>query len=199
MHWRTEQDQAQGRTMDQGQVGSHPPLSADALTTQRWGTRAEVKVGKEKVRFSLKSLRDRSVSKSFVTTTHIHIYPQTTGSLSPSRRKNIASYIKKLHIETPSMDRCCPSDLISILQKYERLEVFIDLRSVRSGFGFVDVGAGGGLHRSQIGVDKENAPTDPERVPVTVVLICSLNLVLQVLLIPSSKPYSIQQLIKNRH
>ena len=165
VHWRTEQIQAQGRRMGQGQVGSHPPLSVDALKTQRCGTHMEVKIGKEKVGFSLKRLRDRSVSKSSVTTTHIHIHPQTTGSFSPSRRKNIASYIRKLHIETPSMDRCCPSDLISILEKCERLEVFIDLRSVRSGFGFVDVGVGDGLHRSRIGVGKGNAPTDPERVP----------------------------------
>jgi hypothetical protein len=158
VHWRTEQGEAQGR---QGQVASHPPLSADALTTQRRGTHTEVKIGKEKVGFSLKRLRHRSVSKSSMTTTHIHIHPQTTGSFSPSRRRNIASYIKKLHIETPSMDRCCPSDLISILEKCERLEVFIDLRSVRSGFGFVDVGVGDGLHRSRIGVGKENAPTYP--------------------------------------
>jgi hypothetical protein len=139
--------QAQGRRMAQGQ---------DALTTQRWGAH---KVGKEKVGFSLKRLRDRSVSKSSMITTHIHIHPQTT---PPSRRKNIASYIKKLHIETPSMDRCCPSDLISILHKCERLEVFIDLRSVRSGFAFVDVGVGGAFHRSRIGVGKENTPTDPD-------------------------------------
>ena len=164
VHSRTEQGQAQGRRMGQGQVGIHPPLSADALSTQRWGAHTEVKVGKEKVGFSLKRLWDRSVSNSSVTTTHIH--PQTTGSFSPSRRKNIASYIKKLHIETPSMDRCCPSDLISILEKCDRLEVFIDLRSVRSGFGFVDVGVGGGLDRSRIGVVKENLPRGPKRVTV---------------------------------
>ena len=163
-HLRTEQSQAQGR-MGQGKVGSHSSLSADALTTR---THTEVKVSKEKVGFSLKRLRVRSDSKSSVTTTttHTHIHPQTTASFSPSRRKNIASYIKKLHIETPSMDRCCPSDLISIVEKCERLEVFVDLRSVRSGFGFVDVGVGGGLHRGRIGAGKENAPTDPERVMV---------------------------------
>ena len=164
VHSRTEQGQPQGRRMRQGQVGTHPPMSADALTTQRWGTHTEVKVGNEKVGFSLKRLRDRSVLKSSVTTTHVHIHPQRIGSFSTSRRKNIASYIKKLHIETPSMDRCCPSDLISILEKCERLEVFIDLRSVRSGFGFVDVGVGGGFHRSRIGMGKENVPADPERV-----------------------------------
>ena len=156
VNWSTEQGQAQGIRMGQGQVGT------DALTTQKWGAH---KIGKEKVGFNLKRLRDRSVPKSSMITTHIHIHPQTTPSFSLSRCKNIASYIKKLHIETPSMDRCCPSDLISILEKCERLQVFIDLRSVRSGFGFVDVGVGGGFHRSRIGVGKENAPTDPEYVP----------------------------------
>jgi hypothetical protein len=162
VHWRTEQGQAQGRRMGHGQVGGHPSLSAAAHTTQRRRT-ITVKAGKEKVGFSLKRLWDRSYSKESKpsVTTYTHIHPQTTGSFSPSRRKNIASYIKKLHIETPSMDRCCPSDLISILKKCERLEVFIDLRSVRSGFGFVDVGVGG---RSRI-MGKENAPTDPEHVP----------------------------------
>ena len=165
VHSRTEHSQPQGRRMRQDQVGTHPPLSAGTLTTQRWATHTEVKVGKEKVRFSLERLRDRSVFKSSVTTTHIHhIHPQKTGSFSTSRRKNIASYIKKLYIETPSMDRCCPYDLISILEKCERLEVFIDLRSVRSRFGFVDVGVGGEFHRSRIGVGKENVPAHLERV-----------------------------------
>ena len=163
VHSRTEQGQAQGRRMGQGQIGSYPPLSADTLTTQRWGTHTEVEAGKEKAGFSLRRLRSCSFSKSSVTTTHIHILPRTTSSFSPSHRKNIASHIKKLHIETPSMDRCCPSDLISILEKCERLEVFIDLRSVRSGFGIVDVGVSDGFHRSRIGVAKENMPT--ERVP----------------------------------
>ena len=162
-HPRTEQ----GKRIGQGQVGNHPPLPADALTTRRWGTtHTEVKVSKEKVGFSFKRLRDRSDSKTSVTTTtYTHIHPRSTASLSPSRRKNIASYIKKLRIETPSMDRCCPSDLISILEKCERLEVFIDLRSVRSGFGFVDVGVGGGFHASRIGVGKENAPERAMVVP----------------------------------
>ena len=161
-HGRTEQGQAQGRRMGQGQVGTHTQSSADALATQKWGTHTKVKVGKKKVGFSLKHFRDRSDSKPSMTTAYAHSHLQTTGSFSPSRRNNTASYIKKLHIETPSMDRCCPSDLISILKKCERLEVFIDLRSVRSGFGFVDVGVGG---RSRIGVGKENAPTDAEHVP----------------------------------
>ena len=162
VHLRTEQGQTHGGRME---PGTYPPLSADALTTQRWGTHTEIEVSKEKHGFSLKRLRNRSVSKSSVTTTHIHIHPHTTSSSPPSRPKNIASYIKKLHIETPSMDRCCPSDLISILEKCENLEVFIDLRSVRSGFGFVDVGVGGEWHRGRIGVGKEYMPTDLERIP----------------------------------
>ena len=161
VHPRTEQGRAQGKRMGQGQVGSHPPLSADALTTQRWAMHTEPKVGKEKFGISVKRLRNRTVSKSVVTTTHIHIQP--TGSFSSSRRKNILSYIKKLHIETPSMDKCSPSDLISILEKCEQLEVFIDLRSVRSGFGFVDTGVGGGFYRSRTEVRKENVQTDQER------------------------------------
>ena len=159
VHSRTDQGQAQERRMGQGQGGSHPSLSADALTTQRCGTHTEVQVAK-KVGFSLKGLRNRSLSKSSVNNTHI---PRTTHSFSLSRSKNIASYIKKLHIETPSMDKCCPSDLISILEKCEQLEVFIDLRSVRSRFGFVDVGAGGDLQTGRIGVGKENLPTEPDR------------------------------------
>ena len=162
-HSRAEQGQAQALRTGREQIGSYPPLSADALITQRLDTRTDVDAGKEKHGFSLKRLRNRSVSKSSVITTHVHIHPHTPASFSPSRRKNIASYIKKLHIETPSLDRCCPSDLISILEKCERLEVFIDLRSVRSGFGFVDVGVGDRLHRNRTGVGKEKLPRDSER------------------------------------
>ena len=153
LHPGIEQGQAQGSRKGQER---HPPVSADALITQRLDNHTEVDVGKEKLGFSLKRLRNRPVSKSSVITTQIHIHPHTTTSFSPSRRKNIASYIRKLHIETPSLDRCSPSDLISILEKCERLEVFIDLRSVRSGFGFVDVGIGDRSHRKRIGVGKEN-------------------------------------------
>ena len=135
----------------------------------------DAKLAKEKVGFALNRLRDRSDSKSSATlpfpAKHTHIHPQTTGSFPLSRRQNIASYIKRLHIETPSMDKCSPSDLISILARCEQLEVFVDLRSVRSGSGFVDVGSirvGGGLESGRISVGKENTPVDPERVPGSV-------------------------------
>jgi hypothetical protein len=70
-----------------------------------------------------------------------------SNGLFPTRRKNTASYIKKLHIETPSMDGRRPSDLISMLERCEQLEAFVDLKSARSGFGLVGVGVGGGLNR----------------------------------------------------
>jgi hypothetical protein len=145
---RTEQGEEQARRIAQG---------------------PDAKVGKEKVAFALNRLRNRSDSKSSATLPFPHVHPQTTGSFPLSRRQNIASYIKRLHIETPSMDKCSPSDLISILARCERLEVFVDLRSVRSGSGFVDVGGirvGGGLESGRISVGKEDTPIEPEPVSV---------------------------------
>ena len=120
------------------QAEQEQPMRAGHTTmdAHKWST---VKaLGKEKLKnagFRLKHLCHKSDPKPSLS---LPLHNNTT--LSPSRRKNIASYIKKLHIETPSMDRCCPFDLMSILQKCERLQVFTDLRGVRSGFGFVGVG-----------------------------------------------------------
>lgn len=135
----TEKGQEQSRHLGQGQA----PLSPNAVVCKEKG-------------FGLKRFRDRSDSTALpLATTHA----QSTSSLPLSRRKNIASYIKKLYIETPSMDKCSPSDLILILERCERLEMFIDLRSVRSGFGFVDVGRAQPDCRMKAG--KESAPVDP--------------------------------------
>ncbi|KAF8060696.1 hypothetical protein FPV67DRAFT_1564063 [Lyophyllum atratum] len=40
-------------------------------------------------------------------------------------------YIRRLHIETPSLERCCPVDLRTILDCAPRLVVYSDYRSVR--------------------------------------------------------------------
>ncbi|KAG5641559.1 hypothetical protein DXG03_004772 [Asterophora parasitica] len=48
---------------------------------------------------------------------------------SPSSSKG--RYIRRLHIETPSLERCCPTDLRIILDCAPRLVVYSDYRSVR--------------------------------------------------------------------
>ena len=139
-----------------GQSGQKEEGSVDALTT-----RVVAKQKQRKVGFALKPLKrardSPPCSKSPVS-------PTTTTPL-PSQRKNIAPYIKKLHIETPSMDRCCLIDLMSILKRCERLEVLIDLRSIRTGFGFVGVGAGRppGLLDGKEPPVKPNTPKYSER------------------------------------
>ena len=140
-----------------GLVGGHQeegPVASLPVDTHK-----SAPVGKQKqskVGFALKSLkRVRDCPHS-----HLPISPAP----SPSRRKNVASYIKKLRIETPSIDRCCLIDLMSILERCERLEVLIDLRSIRTGFGFVGVGAG-----RPVGFDwkgppiKQHTPSHSER------------------------------------
>ncbi|KAF5376930.1 hypothetical protein D9615_007338 [Tricholomella constricta] len=47
----------------------------------------------------------------------------------PSSSKG--KYIRRLHIETPSLERCCPIDLRTILDCAPRLVVYSDYRSVR--------------------------------------------------------------------
>ncbi|KAF8805915.1 hypothetical protein BYT27DRAFT_7191829 [Phlegmacium glaucopus] len=153
-----------------GRDRCHAPLAADAITT-KWGSHTEVRaVGKEKKKrlgFSLKRSRDLqppSGSQSSALIPHGRLArTPVTSSRQPhpqnrSKRKNVASYIKKLYIETPSMDKCCSIDLLFILERCERLEVFVDLRSVRTGFGFVGVQTVGGLDWSQKGNVKKNAP-----------------------------------------
>ncbi|PPQ76433.1 hypothetical protein CVT26_013003 [Gymnopilus dilepis] len=53
------------------------------------------------------------------------------GSDSPTSPSNVGRFIRRLHIETPSMEKCSPHDLLIILQYAPLLEVFEDYRSVR--------------------------------------------------------------------
>ncbi|KAF5312943.1 hypothetical protein D9619_003833 [Psilocybe cf. subviscida] len=60
----------------------------------------------------------------------------TSTLLSPAARmerswSDIGRFILHLHIETPAMDRCSPHDLLIILAKCPRLQVFADYNSVR--------------------------------------------------------------------
>lgn len=41
------------------------------------------------------------------------------------------AYIRRLHIETPSLERCCPADLRTVLDYAPQLVVYSDYRSVR--------------------------------------------------------------------
>uniref|UniRef100_A0A8H8CEC0 Uncharacterized protein n=1 Tax=Psilocybe cubensis TaxID=181762 RepID=A0A8H8CEC0_PSICU len=52
-------------------------------------------------------------------------------TISQVRSCNPGIHIRALHIETPSMERCSPHDLLLILQHCPRLETFVDARSVR--------------------------------------------------------------------
>jgi hypothetical protein len=44
---------------------------------------------------------------------------------------DVGRHIRRLHIETPALDKCSPHDLLLILQHCPNLEVFSDYRSVR--------------------------------------------------------------------
>jgi hypothetical protein len=69
--------------------------------------------------------------------------PLSVKTLHPTSRNSTSKLLQWI-----VQDRCCLSDsILEKSQKCERFEVFIDLRSVRSGFG-VDIGVrvGGGLH-----------------------------------------------------
>jgi hypothetical protein len=44
---------------------------------------------------------------------------------------DVGRHIRRLHIETPALDKCSPHDLLLILQHCPSLEVFSDYRSVR--------------------------------------------------------------------
>ncbi|PFH46330.1 hypothetical protein AMATHDRAFT_7957 [Amanita thiersii Skay4041] len=50
---------------------------------------------------------------------------------SDIRTPNLGHFIKHLHIETPTMGRCCPSDLRVIIDRAPCLTVYSDYRSVR--------------------------------------------------------------------
>ena len=66
--------------------------------------------------------------------------PTTTRPCRPSRSSfssqgnalaDVGCHIRRLHIETPPLDKCSPHDLLLILQHCPNLEVFSDHRSVR--------------------------------------------------------------------
>lgn len=51
------------------------------------------------------------------------------GILASTPTKGI--YILRLHIETPTLGRCCPDDILTILEHTPRLVVYSDYRSIR--------------------------------------------------------------------
>ncbi|KAJ7241233.1 hypothetical protein B0H12DRAFT_1237112 [Mycena haematopus] len=50
---------------------------------------------------------------------------------APPTRTSAGRFIRRLHIETPALERCNPADLCAILDYAPRLEVYSDYRSVR--------------------------------------------------------------------
>ncbi|KDR67440.1 hypothetical protein GALMADRAFT_161673 [Galerina marginata CBS 339.88] len=48
-----------------------------------------------------------------------------------SNSLNVGKFIRRIHIETPSMEKCSPHDLLLILQYCPQLQVYSDYRSVR--------------------------------------------------------------------
>ncbi|KAJ7156721.1 hypothetical protein C8R46DRAFT_1226228 [Mycena filopes] len=70
----------------------------------------------------------------------------------PATRTSAGRFIRRLHIETPALERCDPADLRTIIDYAPGLEVYSDFRSIRrSGDGggevFRALAQGGGLRR----------------------------------------------------
>jgi hypothetical protein len=72
-------------------------------------------------------------------------------SSEPATRSSAGRFIRRLHIETPALERCNPADLRAILDYAPGLEVYSDYRSVRRGAPAESLlgalAAGGGLRR----------------------------------------------------
>ncbi|KAJ7279715.1 hypothetical protein C8J57DRAFT_136916 [Mycena rebaudengoi] len=77
-------------------------------------------------------------------------------SSTPATSTSAGRFIRRLHIETSSLERCNPADLRTILDYAPGLEVYSDYRSVRRGFAearcapeqlFAALAQGGGLRR----------------------------------------------------
>lgn len=65
------------------------------------------------------------------TTSTIRRPSRSSFSLQGNALVDVGRHIRRLHIETPALDKCSPHDLLLILQHCPNLEVFSDYRSVR--------------------------------------------------------------------
>ncbi|KAJ7127246.1 hypothetical protein C8R43DRAFT_957926 [Mycena crocata] len=78
--------------------------------------------------------------------------PHSAASASTATATGPGRFIRRLHIETPALERCNPADLRTILDYAPGLDVYSDYRSVRRGVWgaeqlFAALAQGGGLRR----------------------------------------------------
>ncbi|KAJ7133896.1 hypothetical protein C8R43DRAFT_640773 [Mycena crocata] len=78
--------------------------------------------------------------------------PHSAASASTATATSPGRFIHRLHIETPTLERCNPADLRTILDYAPGLDVYSDYRSVRRGVWgaeqlFAALAQGGGLRR----------------------------------------------------
>ncbi|PPQ88102.1 LOW QUALITY PROTEIN: hypothetical protein CVT25_014399 [Psilocybe cyanescens] len=71
------------------------------------------------------------ISAPTSTTTTTSSASSAAPSSSSINNKNVGRFIRRLHIETASMEKCSPHDLLLILQHCPRLGAYVDYRSVR--------------------------------------------------------------------
>ncbi|PPQ83148.1 hypothetical protein CVT25_005391 [Psilocybe cyanescens] len=77
-------------------------------------------------------VRGRIVAPPLTTTSSSSSSASSAAPSSSSiNNKNVGRFIRRLHIETASMEKCSPHDLLLILQHCPRLEAYVDYRSVR--------------------------------------------------------------------
>ncbi|KAH6903738.1 hypothetical protein BKA70DRAFT_1514026 [Coprinopsis sp. MPI-PUGE-AT-0042] len=82
------------------------------------------------------SLSSHTHSRSPSTSTCSTATPTTGTYTFPYDTRAIGRHIRRLHIETHSLDRCSPQDLLTILTHAPALQVFSDNQSIRRTSGF---------------------------------------------------------------
>jgi hypothetical protein len=120
-----------GRVMSKGKekerdslqrpTGSFEGISLSTTTSVSYSTTTPASA-------STSSSRSHTPSSSMARRARPHTFPYDTCA--------IGRHIRRLHIETHSLDRCAPEDLLKILAHAPALQVFSDHQSIRRTSGF---------------------------------------------------------------
>ncbi|KAF4623218.1 hypothetical protein D9613_001293 [Agrocybe pediades] len=111
--------------------GNGKDLEGGKKESRRWPSRIWKKTTAGLASFASSDRSSTATAPTTTTTVTRVISRRPSVDHSSSSPSNAGRYIRRLHVETLSMEKCSPHDLLLILQYAPNLEVYEDYKSVR--------------------------------------------------------------------